>query len=113
MEKKPSVLPKVFSIIALVISGFALISVIALYAVAGFGPKSGGTATALTDEAVLAVSGMVFFTGATWIFAMVGAGLGIVMLVVDIAVKRTKIIWMPVTSVILGIASMIASIFVF
>ena len=107
--KKPSAVPVVFSIIALVVSTLALICAIVLIIVSTVGPERGGTATALTNRAVLTVSGMIFFTAFAWGFAMIGGFMGFVMTIVDIAVKRVKIIWIPVLAIVLGIGSIILS----
>ena len=108
-EKRPSAVPVVFSVIALVLSALALICSILLIIISAVGPERGGTATALTNRAVLTVSGMIFFTGFAWMFAMIGGFMGFVMTIVDIIVKRVKIIWIPVLAMVLGIASMILS----
>ena len=108
-EKKPSAGPVVFSVIALAFSALALICAIVLIIISGVGPESGGSATALTNRAVLTVSGMIFFTGFTWIFAMIGGFMGFIMIIVDIVVKRVKIIWIPIVAVVLGVTSMILS----
>ena len=108
-EKKPSAVPVVFSAIALTASALALICAVLLIVVSAVGPESGGTATALTNRAVLTVSGMIFFTGFTWVFAMVGGLMGFIMLIVDIVVKRVKIIWIPILAMVLGVISVILS----
>ena len=108
-EKKPSAVPVVFSAIALTASVLALICAVLLIVVSAVGPESGGTATALTNRAVLTVSGLIFFTGFTWVFAMVGGLMGFIMLIVDIVVKRVKIIWIPILAMVLGVTSMILS----
>ena len=107
-EKRPSAVPVVFSVIALVFSALALICAIVLIIISDVGPES-GSATALTNRAVLTVSGMIFFTGFTWLFAMIGGLIGFIMTIVDIVVKRVKIIWIPVSAMVLGITSMILS----
>ena len=108
-EKRPSVVPVVFSVIALASSGLALICAILLIVVSAVGPEKGGSATALTNRAVLTVSGMIFFTGFTWMFATIGGFTGFIMTIVDIIVKRVRIIWIPVLAVVIGITSMILS----
>ena len=107
--KKPSAVPTVISVISLIFSVLALICAILLIIVSNVGPERGGSATALTNRAVLTVSGMVFFTGFTWLFAMVGGFTGFIMTIVDAVVKRVRIIWIPILAVILGITSMILS----
>ena len=108
-EKKPSAVPVVFSAIALTASVLALICAVLLIVVSAVGPESGGTATALTNRAVLTVSGMIFFTGFTWIFAMIGGIMGFVMTIVVIIKKRVKIIWIPIAAMVLAVTSMILS----
>ena len=108
-EKRPSAGPMIISVIALVFSALALICAIVLIIISAVGPESGGSATALTNRTVLTVSGMIFFTGFTWIFAMSGGLMGFVMTIVDIIVKRAKIIWIPVLAMVLGITSIILS----
>ena len=108
-EKRSSAGPVIFSVIALVISALALIFAIVLIIISAVGPESGGSATALTNRAVLTVTGMIFFTGFTWIFALIGALMGFVMTIVDIVIKRVKIIWSPVLAMVLGITSIILS----
>ena len=106
---KPSAVPTVLSVIAFVISILALICAIALIIISKVGPESGGTATALTNRAVFTVSGMIFFTGFTWLFAMLGGLAGFIMTIVDIAMKRTGILWMPIVATLTGIISIILS----
>ncbi len=108
-EKRPSAVPVVFSAIALTASVLALICVTVLIIISAVGPESGGSATALTNRAVLTVSGMIFFTGFTWIFAVIGGLMGFVMTIADIIKKRVKIIWIPIAAMVLAGTSMILS----
>ena len=108
-ESRPSAIPVVFSVVALVFSALALICAIVLLIISVVGPESGGSATALTNRAVLTVSGMIFFAGFTWLFAIIGGLMGFVMTIVDIIVKRIRIIWIPVLAMVLGIAGIILS----
>ena len=94
---------------ALVFSILAIICAVVLIIISNVGPESGGTATALTNRAVLTVSGMIFFTGFTWVFAMIGGFMGFIMVIVDVIVKRVKIIWLPIAAMVLAVASMILS----
>ena len=110
---KPSAAPTVLSVITLVISLLAFICSISLILISVFGPDSGGSSTAITNRALFFVSGMVLFTGAAWILAMIGILAGFIMLIVNIAVKRAGILWMPITSVVVCVISMIMSIFAF
>ena len=61
--------PNVFSIIALVVSGIALVCVLLLLIISKSGTGQGGSATAVTNSATLTIAGMVFFTAFTWILA--------------------------------------------
>lgn len=99
-EKRPSAVPAVFSVIALAFSALAMICAIVLITISAVGPERGGSSTALTNRAVLTLSGMIFFTGFTWIFAMIGGLMGFVMTIVDIIVKRVKIIWIPIVAMV-------------
>ena len=108
-EKRQSAVPTVFSVISLVFSALALICAILLIIISNVGPERGGTATALTNRAVLTVSGMIFFVGFTWIFAMIGGFMGLVMTIVDAVVKRVRIIWIPILAIVLGVTSVILS----
>ncbi len=111
-QQKPSSVPTVLSVISLVISALGFICAVILLLISVFG-REGGSATALTKNAVMFVSGMVFFTAFAWIFAILGGFAGFFMMIVDVAVKRTNILLMPITSVILGIISIVMSIFAF
>ena len=110
-ENKPSVIPAVFSVISLILSVLAFICVILLLIITRVGPESGGTATALTNRAVLTVSGMIFFAGFTWVFALIGGFTGLIMTIIDLVMKRFKIIWIPILSMVLGIISFVLSAF--
>ncbi len=61
--------PNVFSIIALVVSGIALVWVLLLLIISKSGTGQGGGATAVTNSAALTIAEMVFFTAFTWILA--------------------------------------------
>ena len=113
MNQKPSTVPTVLSIITFGISALAFVCAIILILISVFAPKSGGTSTALTGSAVLFVSGMVLFAGATWLLAMIGGFAGFVMVIVDLVLKRTNILWMPVTAMFLDVVSIIISVFAF
>ena len=108
-----SIVPTVISVIALVVSGIALVCVLLLLIISKAGTGQGGSATAITNSAALSLAGMVFFTAFTWIFALLGGLVGIIMFVIDIAVKRTNILWMPISAIVLGVTSMLLSILAF
>jgi membrane protein implicated in regulation of membrane protease activity len=42
-----------------------------------------------------------------------GGLVGLIMFVIDIAVKRTNILWMPISAIVLGVTSMLLSILAF
>jgi hypothetical protein len=52
---------------------------------------------------------MIFFTAGVWIFGIIGSLLGFIMTIVDIVAKRTRILWMPITAVVLAIVSIVLS----
>lgn len=111
--RSTSIVPTVVSVIALVVSGIALVCVLLLLIISKVRTGQGGSATAITNSAAMSVVGMVFFTAFTWIFAILGGFIGLIMLVVDIAVKRGSILWMPITAIVLGVISMLLSILAF
>ena len=108
-----STAPNVISVIALVVSGIALICVVLLLIISKTGTGQGGSATAITNSAALSVTGMVFFTAFTWIFAILGGLIGLIMLIIDIAVKRANILWMPISAIVVGVISILLSILAF
>ncbi len=108
-----SIVPTVISVIALVVSGLALICVVLLLIISKTGTGQGGSATAITNSAALSVTGMVFFTAFTWIFAILGGLIGLIMLIIDIAVKRANILWMPISAIVVGVISILLSILAF
>ena len=111
--KTTSMVPTVVSVIALVVSGIALVCVLLLLIISKTGTGQGGSATAITNSAALSLAGMVFFTAFTWIFALLGGLVGLIMFVIDIAVKRTYILWMPILAIVLVVTSMLLSILAF
>ena len=106
-DNKPSAVPTVFSVISLVLSALAFICAILLYIIVNVVPKQGGTATALTGRAVLTVSGMVIFIAGAWGFGLIGGLAGFIMTIVDAATKRTKILWIPICAIVLGVISIV------
>lgn len=108
-----STAPNVISVIALVVSGIALICVVLLLIISKTGTGQGGSATAITNSAALSVTGMVFFAAFTWIFAILGGLIGLIMLIIDIVVKRTNILWMPISAIVVGVISILLSILAF
>ena len=108
-----SIVPTVISVIALVASVIAFVCVILLLIVSKAGTGQGGSATAITNSAALSVAGMVFFTAFTWIFAILGGLIGLIMLIIDIAVKRANILWMPISAIVVGVISILLSILAF
>lgn len=108
-----STVPNVISGIALVVSCIALICVVLLLIISKAGTGQGGSATAITNSAALSVTGMVFFTAFTWIFAILGGLTGLIMLIIDIAVKRANIVWMPISAIVVGVISILLSILAF
>ncbi|MBR1597617.1 MAG: hypothetical protein IJ661_01740 [Lachnospiraceae bacterium] len=99
--------PTVISIISLAFSSFAIICAILLLLVVNVGSKSGDTSTALTNEAVLTVSGMIILILGTWGFAVIGGLMDFIMTIIDIAIKRIRILWMPVLAMVMGIVGIV------
>ena len=108
-----STAPNVISVIALVVSGIALICVVLLLIISKAGTGQGGSATAITNSAALSVTGMVFFTAFTWIFAILGGLIGLIMLIIDIVVKRANIVWIPISAIVVGVISILLSLLAF
>ena len=108
-----SIVPTVISVIALVASVIAFVCVILLLIVSKAGTGQGGSATAITNSVALSVTGMVFFAAFTWIFAILGGLTGLIMLIIDIAVKRANILWMPISAIVVGVISILLSILAF
>ena len=105
--------PTVFSVIALVVSAMALICMLLLLVISKAGTGQEGTATAITNSAALSVTGMIFFTAFTWIFAILGGMIGLAMLIIDIVVKKANILWMPISAIVLGVISILLSLLAF
>ena len=108
-----STAPNVISVIALVVSGIALVCAILLLIVSKVGTGQGGSATAITNSAALSVTGMVFFAAFTWIFAILGGLIGLIMLIIDIVVKRANIVWIPISAIVVGVISILLSLLAF
>lgn len=108
-----SIVPTVISVIALVASVIAFVCVILLLIVSKAGTGQGGSAMAITNSAALSVTGMVFFTAFTWIFAILGGLIGLIVLIIDIAVKRANILWMSISAIAVGVISILLSILAF
>lgn len=107
-QNKPSGAPTVFSVISFVISVLAFICAVIFLLTSAFDPD-GGTATAVSNRGILTLTGMIFFTAGVWIFGIIGSLLGFIMTIVDIVAKRTRILWMPITAVVLAIVSIVLS----
>ena len=96
--KKSSAAYLVLSIISLVITGhgaasLGMIGVMVLYAGSG-----GGSSTAVTNEAVLGIAGVLLFIVLSWIFSSIGGLMGFVLLIVGLAKKYFRRVWMPAVS---------------
>ena len=108
-EEKPSVVPKVFSIITLVIGVLSFICAIIVILISVFGTERGGISTALTNKVVLFITGQIIFTVAVWVLGIIGEIVAFISLIVDIAAKSAKYIWMPIVTMVMGIVSIIMS----
>ncbi len=101
-EKKTSKGYLIASIISLVITGLEILSGICIVLsliFAGTGPGD----TAVTNEAVVGILGMLFFIAALMILSAAGGVMGLIVAIVGLIKKQYKLIWMPIISVVLGI----------
>lgn len=110
MERKTSYgITLGFSIVSLIFSILGIISMIMIYVMFIYAGSGHGT-QAVTNEAVLGITGAIFFIGMMWFFAGLGALIGFIMTIVGIASKNTKILWIPVVSLILGMIPYVITI---
>ena len=101
-EKKTSKGCLIASIISLVITGLEILSGLFIFfslIFAGTGPGS----TAITNEAVVGIMGMMFFIAAVMITSAVGGLMGLIVAIIDLVKKQYKLIWMPIISLVLGV----------
>ena len=110
MEQKQSAAPKVFSMIFMITSVIACICAVILRGIVGSVTGSSGSATAVTNSAVITVAGIVFLSAGTWVFSLIGGVGGFIMLIIDLVIKRVKILWIPVTAIILGVISVMITV---
>ncbi len=99
--KKP-VAPMVLSIIALCISGLSFISSIGMGILITF---PGGGGVHLTMGVLLEIFGFMVCGAFGFFLGIAGAVMGIVAGIVTLVKKRFGIIWMPILSILLGIAA--------
>jgi uncharacterized membrane protein YqjE len=101
-EKKTSKGYLIASIISLVITGLEILSGICIVlslVFAGTGPGS----TAVTNEAVVGILGMMFFIAVLMILSAIGGLMGLIVTIIGIVKKQYKLVWMPIISFVLGI----------
>ena len=113
MEQNQSNAPKVISKISMITSVIGFICAIMLFRIGGSMSGSPGSATAVTGSVAIMVTGIVFLSAGTWVFSLIGTVSGFIMLIVNLVTKRTDIVWIPVTAVILGVVSLIISVIAF
>ena len=88
------------SIVSLAFTGLSVLCVILM----GFLlllPGSGGSSTAITNEAVLGIAGMMVLVVCAWITGGIGTLTGIIMLIIGLVKKCFNRIWMPIVSLVL------------
>lgn len=102
---------KIASIISLVISGLGMLSLF-MTVVMFFYAGSGNNSTAVTNEAVLGIMGIMVFVVGAWIFGLLGLIMGIIVTIVGLVKKQFKLIWMPIVSVVLGIIPLIGPVII-
>lgn len=101
-EKKTSKGCLIASIVSLVITGLEILSGIMVFFSLVFA-GTGSSHTAVTNEAVIGLTGMVLFIAGFLIIGAIGGLTGLVVAIIDLAKKQFKLVWMPVISVVLGI----------
>ena len=102
-ENKPSKAFSTASVISLIISGSAALfslMVVVMYVFAGSG---GGYHTAVTNEAILGIAGIMVFAVGSWIFGFIGFIMGLIITIIGFVKKMTEKIWMPILSIVLGL----------
>lgn len=109
-QKKTSNAFKAVSIVSLVISGLGIISLGMIGVMLIYAGSGGGSATAVTNEAVLGIAGILLFVACAWIFGAIGGLMGIVMTIIGLVKKYFRIIWIPILSVVLGVLPFLGAI---
>ena len=99
-QKKTSKGFMIGSIVSLVFTGLSVLSVVMIGIIILL-PGSGGTSTAITNEAVLGIAGVLVLVVCAWITGGIGALTGIVMLIIGLVKKYFSMIWMPIVSILL------------
>ena len=100
----------VASIVSLAISGLSIVSLILVGVMLLFSGSGGGSATAITNEAVLGIAGILLFVACSWIFGGIGGLIGIVMTIIGLVKKYFKRIWMPILSIVLGVIPLLGAV---
>ena len=88
------------SVISLVFAGISVICVLMMGVMLLFA-GSGGSSTAITNEAVLGIAGMMLLLVGAWVSGGIAAIMGIVFLVIGLVKKCFNKIWMPIVSIVL------------
>ena len=104
---KPSAVPKILSIITLIISAISLLSAIALLILTNT-TVEGGKAVGFQMTGYIAGIG-IFMIGSL-VLALIGGFAGFIMTIVMLVTKRATIVWMPLVSMTACVASVIISI---
>ena len=112
-QKQSSNAFKVVSIVSLVISGLGILSLVMIGVMLIYAGSGGGSATAITNEAVLGIAGMLLFVACAWIFGAIGGLMGIVMTIIGLVKKYFRIIWIPILSVVLGMLPFLGAILLY
>ena len=112
-QKKTSSVFRVVSIISLVISGLGILSLVMIGVMLIYAGSGGGSATAITNEAVLGIAGMLLFVACAWIFGAIGGLMGIVMTIIGLVKRYFRIIWIPILSVVLGMFPFLGAILLY
>ena len=111
-EKKATDAVSLFSIISMGISGMGILAIL-LAVGALFLGGSGGSSTAITNEAVIGIAGFILLIGCSAICGVVGTISGVVMTIITIVKKKNKTIWIPILSVVIGLLPFALAILLF
>ena len=102
-ENKPSKAFSTASIVSLIFSGLGALFSLMVVVMYFFGGSGGGYHTAVTNEAILGIAGVMIFAVGSWIFGFIGFLMGLIITIVGFVKKMTEKIWMPILSIVLGL----------
>lgn len=87
-------------ILGFIFSGLGIVLLAVIPVLYSSGHTGGGTATAVSNEVVLGIFGIMFCIVGSWVASGIGAILGIIGAIIGLVKKEFKKIWMPILSVV-------------